>query len=144
MEVARLKKELAHYQESRKEDSSPQLQEELDNLQAELDRAQSERKVLEDTHARENSELRKVGAGDGHGLASRKAYVCPCACHVYPCVSLCTSFSSICTVTVGFTETCSLGFNPTFALTYSGLTLGSGILNWDRVQTHVAKLCKRL
>ncbi|XP_049637542.1 unconventional myosin-Vb [Suncus etruscus] len=59
MEVARLKKELAHYQQSREEDSSPRLQEELDNLQAELDRAQSERKVLEDTHARENSELRK-------------------------------------------------------------------------------------
>lgn len=100
MEVAKLKKELAHYQQSREEDSSPRLQEELDNLQAELDRAQSERKVLEDTHARENSELRKVGAVGGHGLASRKACVCPCACHVYPCVSLCTSFSSICAVTV--------------------------------------------
>ncbi|XP_054982056.1 unconventional myosin-Vb isoform X1 [Sorex araneus] len=59
MEVARLKKELAQYQRSREQDSSPRLQSELESLREELQRAHSERKVLEDAHARENSELRK-------------------------------------------------------------------------------------
>lgn len=96
MEVARLKKELAHYQQSREEDSSPRLQVELDNLQAELDRAQSERKVLEDTHARENSELRKVGAGGGHELASRKACVPMCMSGVSMCVFVHKFFLHLC------------------------------------------------
>lgn len=65
MEVARLKKELAHYQQSREEDSSPRLQDELENLRAELQRAHSEHKVLEDMHNREKSELRKVGGAEG-------------------------------------------------------------------------------
>ncbi|XP_055994122.1 unconventional myosin-Vb isoform X2 [Sorex fumeus] len=59
MEVARLKKELAQYQRSREEDSSPRLQSELESLRDELRRAQDERTVLEDEHAREKSELRK-------------------------------------------------------------------------------------
>lgn len=60
MEVEKLKKELAHYQQSQGEDSSPQLQEEVESLRMELQRAHSERKVLEDTHTREKDELRKV------------------------------------------------------------------------------------
>ncbi|XP_053520207.1 unconventional myosin-Vb isoform X3 [Artibeus jamaicensis] len=59
MEVEKLKKELAHYQQSRGGDSSPRLQEEVESLRTELQKAHSERKILEDTHTRENDELRK-------------------------------------------------------------------------------------
>lgn len=60
MEVEKLKKELAHYQQSQGSDSSLRLQEEVESLRTELQRAHSERKILEDAHARENDELRKV------------------------------------------------------------------------------------
>ena len=60
MEVEKLKKELACYQQNQGEDSGPQLQEEVESLRTELQRAHSERKVLEDTHTREKDELRKV------------------------------------------------------------------------------------
>ncbi|XP_023365931.1 unconventional myosin-Vb [Otolemur garnettii] len=56
MEVERLKKELASYQQSQ---GAPRLQEEVESLRTELERAHSERKVLEDTHSREKDELRK-------------------------------------------------------------------------------------
>ncbi|XP_054550028.1 unconventional myosin-Vb isoform X3 [Talpa occidentalis] len=59
MEVEKLKKELARYQQTQVEDSSLRLQEEVESLRTELQRAHSERKVLEDAHARENNELRK-------------------------------------------------------------------------------------
>ncbi|XP_070308671.1 unconventional myosin-Vb isoform X1 [Odocoileus virginianus] len=59
MEVEKLKKELACYQQNQGEDSGPQLQEEVESLRTELQRAHSERKVLEDTHSREKDELRK-------------------------------------------------------------------------------------
>ncbi|KAM5305478.1 unconventional myosin-Vb-like [Glossophaga mutica] len=59
MEVEKLKKELAHYQQSRGGDSSPRLQEEVESLRTELQKANSERKILEDTHTREKDELRK-------------------------------------------------------------------------------------
>nr|XP_048275392.1 unconventional myosin-Vb isoform X1 [Myodes glareolus] len=59
MEVEKLKRELAHYQQNQEADTSLQLQEEVQNLRTELQRAQSERKVLEDAHSRENNELRK-------------------------------------------------------------------------------------
>ncbi|XP_074211377.1 unconventional myosin-Vb isoform X4 [Camelus bactrianus] len=59
MEVEKLKKELAYYQQSQGEDSTLQLQEEVESLRAELQRAHSERKVLEDAHTREKDELRK-------------------------------------------------------------------------------------
>ncbi|KAB0358486.1 hypothetical protein FD754_002642 [Muntiacus muntjak] len=59
MEVEKLKKELACYQQNQGEDSGPQLQEEVESLRTELQRAHSERKVLEDTHTREKDELRK-------------------------------------------------------------------------------------
>ncbi|XP_057382659.1 unconventional myosin-Vb isoform X1 [Balaenoptera acutorostrata] len=58
-EVEKLKEELAGYQQSQGEDSSPQLQEEVESLRTELQRAHSERKVLEDAHTREKDELRK-------------------------------------------------------------------------------------
>ena len=67
MEVEKLKKELAHYQQSRGGDSSPRLQEEVDSLRTELQKAHSERKILEDTHTREKDELRKVWWGQGKG-----------------------------------------------------------------------------
>lgn len=60
MEVEKLKKELAHYQQSQGGDSSLRLQEEVEGLRAELQRAHSERKILEDTHTKEKDELRKV------------------------------------------------------------------------------------
>lgn len=60
MEVEKLKKELAHYQQSHGSDSSLRLQEEVESLRTELQRAHTERKILEDAHARENDELRKV------------------------------------------------------------------------------------
>ncbi|KAL1287392.1 MYO5B [Ovibos moschatus] len=59
MEVEKLKKEVACYQQSQDEDRGPQLQEEVESLRTELQRAHSERKVLEDTHTREKDELRK-------------------------------------------------------------------------------------
>ncbi|XP_019577042.2 unconventional myosin-Vb isoform X2 [Rhinolophus sinicus] len=59
MEVEKLKKELAHYQQSQSGDSSLRLQEEVESLRTELQRAHSERKILEDTHTREKDELRK-------------------------------------------------------------------------------------
>ncbi|KAM8780865.1 unconventional myosin-Vb isoform 1-T1 [Rhynchonycteris naso] len=59
MEVERLKKELAHYQQTHGGDSGPGLQEEVESLRTKLQRAHSERKILEDAHTRENSELRK-------------------------------------------------------------------------------------
>uniref|UniRef100_A0A7N9CQ07 Unconventional myosin-Vb n=1 Tax=Macaca fascicularis TaxID=9541 RepID=A0A7N9CQ07_MACFA len=59
MEVERLKKELAHYQQSLGEDPSLSLQEEVESLRTELQRAHSERKILEDAHSREKDELRK-------------------------------------------------------------------------------------
>ena len=62
-EVEKLKEELAGYQQSQGEDSSPQLQEEVESLRTELQRAHSERKVLEDAHTREKDELRKVRQG---------------------------------------------------------------------------------
>lgn len=63
MEVERLKKELAHYQQSPGEDPSLSLQEEVESLRTELQRAHSERKILEDAHSREKDELRKVCSG---------------------------------------------------------------------------------
>lgn len=63
MEVEKLKEELAHCQQSQGRGGSPRLQEEVESLQTELQRAYSERKVLEDAHARETDELRKVCAG---------------------------------------------------------------------------------
>uniref|UniRef100_G1PV90 Unconventional myosin-Vb n=1 Tax=Myotis lucifugus TaxID=59463 RepID=G1PV90_MYOLU len=59
MEVAKLRKELAHYQQSPGGDVGLQLQEEVESLRTELQRAHSERKILEDAHSRENDELRK-------------------------------------------------------------------------------------
>ncbi|XP_069885270.1 unconventional myosin-Vb isoform X3 [Dipodomys merriami] len=59
MEVERLKRELAHYQQSQEADTSLQLQEEVQSLRTELQKAHSERRVLEDTHSREKDELRK-------------------------------------------------------------------------------------
>ncbi|XP_012931424.1 unconventional myosin-Vb isoform X1 [Heterocephalus glaber] len=50
MEMEKLEKELAHYQ---------QLQEEVQSLHTKLQRAHSERQVLEDAHSREKDELRK-------------------------------------------------------------------------------------
>lgn len=60
MEVEKLKKEVACYQQSQDEDRGPQLQEEVESLRTELQKAHSERKVLEDTHTREKDELKKV------------------------------------------------------------------------------------
>lgn len=60
VEVEKLKRELAHYQQNQGADTSQQLQEEVQNLRTELQKAHSERRVLEDTHSREKDELRKV------------------------------------------------------------------------------------
>ncbi|VTJ65246.1 Hypothetical predicted protein, partial [Marmota monax] len=59
MEVEKLKRELAHYQQNQVADASLQLQEEVQSLRTELQRAHSERRVLEDAHSREKDELRK-------------------------------------------------------------------------------------
>ncbi|XP_014395191.1 PREDICTED: unconventional myosin-Vb isoform X3 [Myotis brandtii] len=59
MEVTKLRKELAHYQQSPGGDVGLRLQEEVESLRTELQRAHSERKILEDAHSRENDELRK-------------------------------------------------------------------------------------
>lgn len=67
MEVEKLKKELAHYQQSRGGDGSPRLQEEVESLRTKLQKAHSERKILEDTHTREKDELRKVRWDRGRG-----------------------------------------------------------------------------
>lgn len=62
MEVTKLRKELAHYQQSPGGDVGLRLQEEVESLRTELQRAHSERKILEDAHSRESDELRKVRA----------------------------------------------------------------------------------
>ncbi|XP_075824397.1 unconventional myosin-Vb isoform X3 [Microtus pennsylvanicus] len=72
MEVEKLKRELAHYQQNQEADTSLQLQEEVQSLRTELQRAQSERKVLEDAHSRENNELRKRVADLEHENALLK------------------------------------------------------------------------
>ncbi|XP_012973507.1 unconventional myosin-Vb isoform X2 [Mesocricetus auratus] len=72
MEVEKLKKELAHYQQNQEADTSLQLQEEVQSLRTELQRAQSERRVLEDAHSRENGELRKRVADLEHENALLK------------------------------------------------------------------------
>ncbi|MBZ3869284.1 Unconventional myosin-Vb [Sciurus carolinensis] len=59
MEVEKLKRELARYQQNQGADASLQLQEEVQSLRTELQRAHSERRVLEDAHSREKDELRK-------------------------------------------------------------------------------------
>ncbi|XP_012502809.1 PREDICTED: unconventional myosin-Vb isoform X1 [Propithecus coquereli] len=59
MEVERLQKELARYQQSQGGDPNPRLQEEVESLRSELQKAHSERKILEDAHGREKDELRK-------------------------------------------------------------------------------------
>nr|XP_051707192.1 unconventional myosin-Vb [Oryctolagus cuniculus] len=59
MEVEKLKRELARYQQSQDGDASLQLQEEVQSLRTELQRAHSERRVLEDAHSREKDQLRK-------------------------------------------------------------------------------------
>ncbi|XP_059563243.1 unconventional myosin-Vb [Myotis daubentonii] len=59
MEVTKLRKELAHYQQSPGGDVGLRLQEEVESLRTELQRAHSERKILEDAHSRESDELRK-------------------------------------------------------------------------------------
>uniref|UniRef100_I3MXL9 Unconventional myosin-Vb n=1 Tax=Ictidomys tridecemlineatus TaxID=43179 RepID=I3MXL9_ICTTR len=59
MQVEKLKRELAHYQQNQGADASLQLQEEVQSLRTELQRAHSERRVLEDAHSREKDELRK-------------------------------------------------------------------------------------
>lgn len=75
MEVEKLKKELAHYQQNQEADTSLQLQEEVQSLRTELQKAQSERKILEDAHNKENGELRKVcmhwRTRTGEGLVGR-------------------------------------------------------------------------
>ncbi|XP_051019612.1 unconventional myosin-Vb isoform X2 [Acomys russatus] len=72
MEVEKLKRELAHYQQHQEAESSLQLQEEVQSLRTELQKAQSERKVLEDAHHRENGELRKRVADLEHENALLK------------------------------------------------------------------------
>nr|XP_042120290.1 unconventional myosin-Vb isoform X3 [Peromyscus maniculatus bairdii] len=72
MEVEKLKKELAHYQQNQEADASLQLQEEVQSLRTELQKAQSERRVLEDAHSRENGELRKRVADLEHENALLK------------------------------------------------------------------------
>lgn len=76
MEVEKLKKELARYQQGHGGDSSLRLQEEVESLRAELQRAHSERKILEDAHTKEKDELKKVCRGQrerlGGGLANRE------------------------------------------------------------------------
>ncbi|XP_060233027.1 unconventional myosin-Vb isoform X1 [Meriones unguiculatus] len=71
MEVEKLKKELAHYQQNQEADTSVQLQEEVQSLRSELQKAQSERRVLEDAH-KENGELRKRVADLEHENALLK------------------------------------------------------------------------
>ncbi|XP_076768574.1 unconventional myosin-Vb isoform X4 [Arvicanthis niloticus] len=72
MEVEKLKKELAHYQQNQEADTSLQLQEEVQSLRTELQKAQSERKILEDAHNKENGELRKRVADLEHENALLK------------------------------------------------------------------------
>lgn len=60
VEVEKLKKELAHYQQSQDGDASLRLQEEVQSLRSELQKAHSERQVLEDAHSKEKDQLRKV------------------------------------------------------------------------------------
>ncbi|XP_029403117.1 unconventional myosin-Vb isoform X2 [Mus pahari] len=72
MEVEKLKKELAHYQQNQEADTSLQLQEEVQSLRTELQKAQSERRVLEDAHNKENGELRKRVADLEHENALLK------------------------------------------------------------------------
>ncbi|EDL82886.1 myosin 5B, isoform CRA_a [Rattus norvegicus] len=72
MEVEKLKKELARYQQNQEADPSLQLQEEVQSLRTELQKAHSERRVLEDTHNRENGELRKRVADLEHENALLK------------------------------------------------------------------------
>lgn len=72
MEVEKLKRELAHYQQNQEADASLQLQEEVQSLRTELQKAQSERRVLEDAHSRENGELRKRVADLEHENALLK------------------------------------------------------------------------
>lgn len=69
MEVEKLKKELAHYQQSQGGDSNLRLQEEVESLRTELQRAHSEHRILEDAHTREKDELRKVRGARAGGLA---------------------------------------------------------------------------
>ncbi|XP_039767426.1 unconventional myosin-Vb isoform X2 [Ornithorhynchus anatinus] len=61
IEVEKLKKELARYQQSQGGDDSQRLslQEEIETLKVELGKAHSEKKILEDVHAQEKDELRK-------------------------------------------------------------------------------------
>ncbi|XP_008591639.1 PREDICTED: unconventional myosin-Vb-like [Galeopterus variegatus] len=59
MEVEKLRKELAHYQQSHGGDANLQLQEEVERLRSELQRAHSEHRVLEDAHSREKDKLRQ-------------------------------------------------------------------------------------
>ncbi|XP_040840603.1 unconventional myosin-Vb [Ochotona curzoniae] len=59
VEVEKLKKELAHYQQSQDGDASLRLQEEVQSLRSELQKAHSERQVLEDAHSKEKDQLRK-------------------------------------------------------------------------------------
>lgn len=72
MEVEKLKKELAYYQQNQEADTSLQLQEEVQSLRTELQKAHSERRVLEDAHNRENGELRKRVADLEHENALLK------------------------------------------------------------------------
>ncbi|KAL1773922.1 unconventional myosin-Vb isoform X2 [Sigmodon hispidus] len=72
VEVEKLKRELAHYQQNQEADTSLQLQEEVQSLRSELQKAQSERRVLEDAHSRENGELRKRVADLEHENALLK------------------------------------------------------------------------
>lgn len=84
MEVEKLKKELAHYQQNQEADTSLQLQEEVQSLRTELQKAQSERRVLEDAHNKENGELRKVclqqrtRTGEGPGCRAPVGDVSSC------------------------------------------------------------------
>ncbi|XP_032741245.1 unconventional myosin-Vb [Rattus rattus] len=72
MEVEKLKKELARYQQNQEADPSLQLQEEVQSLRTELQKAHSERRVLEDAHNRESGELRKRVADLEHENALLK------------------------------------------------------------------------
>ena len=72
VEVEKLKKELAHYQQNQEADTSLQLQEEVQSLRTELQKAHSERRVLEDAHNKENGELRKRVADLEHENALLK------------------------------------------------------------------------
>ncbi|XP_006837551.1 PREDICTED: unconventional myosin-Vb [Chrysochloris asiatica] len=72
MEVEKLKKELAQYQQSQSVDPRLELQEEVESLRTELQKVHSERKVLEDAHIREKDELRKRVADLEHENALLK------------------------------------------------------------------------